>query len=251
MKGIYIPKYDITLQFVNKSGSLVMLNTIIQFCKYNNIEYRFATKLDNKKVYIFTRKPIDRFITSYNWFMDSSDDNYSTNKIKSKYNINNITDFIAHYETIMYEIKDTHYQPQLFELLNYNDRKFNINNIKDITTKLNLRYKSYIFLKIENIGDIISEFANTYHYMHGEQSFIEHDYSDMLILNKIDEFKTLSYDAKIHFNLLYLAMKKILDLKHHKIDNRLILIDKVANVKFDIFDIENVLYGYSLPKQLI
>ena len=247
MKGIYIPQYDITLQFTNKSGSLVMLNSIIQFCKYNDIEYRFATNSDNRKVYVFTRNPIDRFITSYNWFMDSSENNANVKQIKVNHKIFTINDFISKYETIMYDIKDTHYQPQSFELLNYNETTFDINDIPNMIN-------GYTFIKVEDVGDKINAFVNAYHYVHGEQSFVDYDYSELLVLNLIDEFSTLRYHTKVHFNLLYLSMKTILDSKHHKINNRIKLKteDIVADIgKLPIFQLEIGLFGYNTTKSLI
>jgi hypothetical protein len=251
MKGIYIPQYNIAFQFTNKSGSLVMLNTFILFCNFYNITFEHLNRvIDYKKLkvkfYIFTRNPIDRFITSYNWFMDSSKNNVNVNQMKIKYRIDNIDDFIANYGTIMCEIKDTHYEPQLFDVLKYDDKKFNI-DIIDINNKLINQYYKYEFIKMESISILNTCFMDKYYYIHGPESndIIPPDYSKCQILNIISEFNTISYNQKIHFNLLYIAMKSILDIRHHKINDRVILLNKVKNINLNIFNIENTLFGYT------
>jgi len=258
MKGIYLKDYNIALQFTNKSGSLVMLNTIILFCKYNNIPFEYLNiKINYKslktKFYIFTRNPLNRFITSYNWFINS--DNANVYEIKTKYNIDSIEKFIEYYSNIMLEINDSHYIPQILDILEYEKQAFKLTSY-NIKNKLKDKFHNYQFVKMETIGQYDTNFKMSYQYVNGVQDttdtkLFEHDYSNTFILNLFKEFDSIEYNTKTHFNLLYNSIKTILDIRHHKSNNRLELLDKVANVKFNIFDIENVLYGYSLSKSII
>lgn len=254
MKGIYLKDTNVAMQFTNKSGSLLLLNTFIQFCKLYNISYTHSSILNgtendfNKdtKFYIFTRNPIDRFLTSYNWFKNESDSNNNVNLLKRKYSINNVTDFIKHYDTIMYQVEDTHYQPQLFQILEYNTYPFTL-TFPIINEKLKNRFNQYQFIKVEDLTDKIATFADTYYYVHGEQKYVDYDYSGLLILDLISEFSELSYEQKIQFNLIYLAMKAILDAKHHKIEERLKIKTKtiIENINsIPIFKLEILLYDY-------
>ena len=134
MKGYFLSDYNIALQFTNKTGSLQMINTFMLFFNYNNIKYEAINTLYNSpnqfdektQFYIFTRNPIDRFITTYNWFMYYSDSVDVAVSLKKKYNITDIESYINNYTNIMYEIDNTHYQPQIFEILQFNENNFNI-----------------------------------------------------------------------------------------------------------------------------
>jgi hypothetical protein len=260
MKGYFLPDYNIALQFTNKTGSLQMINTFMLFFNYNNIKYEEATILYNSpnpfdektQFYIFTRNPIDRFITTYNWFMNSIDGPENVLNLKKKYNIPDIESYINNYTKIMYEIDDTHYQPQIFEILAFERNKFNFDS-KSIKDSLFKGYNTnYTFLNMEMISTFLENFTNTYQYSHGnllDLSLPKTDYECKLILDLIPEFVSMDIESKKHFNFLYLAIKSILDKGHHHTNSRIELdTPKLRAIigKIPIIKIETQLYGYSL-----
>jgi hypothetical protein len=260
MKGYFLPDYNIALQFTNKTGSLQMINTFMLFFNYNNIKYEEATILYNSpnpfdektQFYIFTRNPIDRFITTYNWFMNSIDGPENVLNLKKKYNIPDIESYINNYTKIMYEIDDTHYQPQIFEILAVEPNKFNFDS-KSIKDSLFKRYNTnYTFLNIERISIFLENFTAMYQYSHGnvvDLMFPQTDYKYQLILDLIPEFVSMDIESKKHFNFLYLAIKSILDKGHHHTNSRIELdTPKLRAIigKIPIIKIETQLYGYSL-----
>ena len=265
MKGYFLPDYNITLQFTNKTGSLQMLNSFMLFFNYNNIKYEDASKFydttnpfnDDTHFYIFTRNPIDRFFTTYNWFMDSSDSVELVVNLKNKYNITDIESFILNYHKIMYEVDNTHYQPQTFEILQFDKNNFTI-DLNTIKESLFNRFKTnYTFLNIEMISTFLENFTNIYEYSHGnivDLMLPKTDYKYQLILDLIPEFVSMDIELKKQFNFLYMAIKSILDKKHHKNSSRPLLDTDMINLiieKIPIIKIEAILFGYSLPKALI
>lgn len=265
MKGYFLPDYNIALQFTNKTGSLQMLNSFMLFFNYNNIKYETASTFynttnpfnDDTQFYIFTRNPIDRFVTTYNWFMYYSDSVDVVVSLKNKYKITDIEAYINNYTNIMCEINNTHYQPQLFEILEFNENNFNI-DLNTIKESLFKRFKTnYTFLNIERISTFLENFTNIYEYSHGnivDLMLPKTDYKYQLILDLIPEFVSMDIELKKHFNFLYMAIKSILDKKHHKNSSRPLLDTDIINLvikKLPIIKIEAALYGYSLPKSII
>jgi hypothetical protein len=257
MKGCFLPDYNIALQFTNKTGSLQMINTFMLFFKYYNIKYEgldtsFNIFDENTKFYIFTRNPVNRFITTYNWFMHSSDRVDGVLNLKQKYNITDMESYISNYNNIMYEIDDSHYQPQIFEILAFEPNNFNFDS-KSIKDSLFKRYNTnYTFLNMEMISTFLENFSNTYQYSHGnllDLSLPKTDYECKLILDLIPEFVSMDIESKKHFNFLYLAIKSILDKGHHHTNSRIELdTPKLRAIigKIPIIKIETQLYGYSL-----
>lgn len=258
MKGYFLPDYNIALQFTNKTGSLQMINTFMLFFNYNNIKYEEASILydspnsfdEKTQFYIFTRNPIDRFITTYNWFINSSDSVDIVLNLKNKYNITDIESYINNYTSIMYEINDTHYQPQIFEILQFNKNKFKI-DLNSIKNDLSKRFlNNYTFLNIERISTFLENFTDVYQYSHGnivDLMLSQTDYKNQLILDLIPEFVSMNIELKKHFNFLYIAIKSILDKKHHKNSSRPLLDTDLVNFiihKLPILKIEAELYGY-------
>ena len=157
----------------------------------------------------------------------------------------------------MYEIDNTHYQPQIFEILQFNKNNFNI-DLNSIKNNLSKRFSdNYTFLNIETISTYLENFIDIYQYSHGNVVNLmlpQNDYKYQLILDLIPEFVSMDIELKKHFNFLYMAIKSILDKKHHKNSSRPLLDTDIINLvikKLPIIKIEAELYGYSLPKQLI
>ena len=157
----------------------------------------------------------------------------------------------------MYEIDNTHYQPQIFEILQFNKNNFKI-DLNSIKNDLSNRFKTnYAFLNIERISTFLENFTDVYQYSHGnvvDLMLPQTDYKYQLILDLIPEFVSMDIELKKHFNFLYIAIKSILDKKHHKYSSRPLLDTDVVNLiinKLPIIKIEAALYGYSLPKSII
>jgi hypothetical protein len=262
MKGYFLPDYNIALQVTNKTGSLQMINTFILFFNYHNIKYQeldisFNIFDEKTQFYIFTRNPIDRFITTYNWFMTSINGPDVVLNLKKKYNIPDIESYINNYDKIMYEIDDTHYQPQIFEILAFEPNNFNFDS-KSIKDSLFKRYNTnYTFLNMEMISTFLEKFSNTYQHSNGnelDKLLPETEYKSTLILDLIPEFASMDIELKKHFNFLYIAIKSILDKNHHNSTIRIELdTTKLRSIigKIPILKIEAALYGYSLPTSII
>jgi hypothetical protein len=172
--------------------------------------------------------------------------------LKKKYNIPDIESYINNYTKIMYEIDDTHYQPQIFEILAFEPNKFNFDS-KSIKDSLFKRYNTnYTFLNMEMISTFLKNFTDTYQYSHGnllDLSLPKPHYECKLILDLIPEFVSMDIESKKHFNFLYLAIKSILDKGHHHTNSRIELdTPKLRAIigKIPIIKIETQLYGYSL-----
>jgi hypothetical protein len=189
--------------------------------------------------------------------MYSSDSVDGVLNLKQKYNITDIESYINNYTKIMYEIDNTHYQPQIFEILQFNKNnvKIDLNSIKNDLSK---RFSdNYAFLNIEKISIFLENFTDIYQYSHGnivDLMLPQTHYKYQLILDLIPEFVSMDIELKKHFNFLYLAIKSILDKGHHHTNSRIELdTPKLRAIieKIPIIKIETQLYGYSLPKSII
>lgn len=107
------------------------------------------------------------------------------------------------------------------------------------------------------ISTFLENFTNIYEYSHGnivDLMLPKTDYKYQLILDLIPEFVSMDIELKKQFNFLYMAIKSILDKKHHKNSSRPLLDTDMINLiieKIPIIKIEAILFGYSLPKALI
>jgi hypothetical protein len=154
----------------------------------------------------------------------------------------------------MYEIDDTHYQPQIFEILAFEPNNFNFDS-KSIKDSLFKRYNTnYTFLNMEMISTFLEKFSNTYQHSNANAldkllPKTEHKYT--LILDLIPEFVSMDIELKKHFNFLYMAIKSMLDKNHHNSNSRIELDTPSLRTiikKIPIITIECMLYGYNVPK---
>jgi hypothetical protein len=234
MKKFYIPEYKTGFVTINKSGSLQIINTFKLFLDLKGIKYITDEPIGpDANVFILVRNPIDRFITSYNWFMVN--ENY--NSVRTKYNITDIHMFLTHYKNIVTDINyDTHIAPQYFSLIDSleSDNKYILKQIKD-------RYKKYQFIHIEDVGDIHNTFLSSYNLINNfTESVNATEWKCILDLFNLPD---ISYKDKILFEMLYSFVKTHLDVnEHHK---------NSAKKHTDIASLKNDIMSYSyLNKEL-
>jgi len=245
MKTFYIPKFNIGFKVPNKSGSLQIINTFKLFLDLKSIPYTTESYIPNEaKLFILVRNPIDRFITTYNWFMVK--DLYSD--LKKELNITCVDDFIKKYDEILNKINhDTHIAPQIFSLSN----RITIlkTSKKDLEKEIAFMYENidYEFIHMEKIAEIHDEFMKTYEPVHQTNSVTNISVDGKCILNLFSS-DIFSGNDKFMFEVLYEFSKSLLNThKHHKhssqnINNIIEFVTKI--LKIEILQDELELYGY-------
>ena len=248
MKTLYIPKYKIGFLSINKSGSLQMINTLKLFLEYKGIEYTSPNDLsviENTKIFILVRNPIDRLITSYNWFMINS----TYKSIKNKYDINNIHDFLKHYKEILSDLKyDTHIAPQLCTILNstYHLKNNNLLSKKEIEKK----YPNYEFVHVEDIANYHTNFMGNYR-MSQQSTDPVRVAPDIKYTLDLFGFTDISTPDKALFDMFYSFVKNSLDNAHHKqsrLEFQNIIDLVIIIINYNIMNNELNLYGYTNHK---
>ena len=246
MKKFYIPEYKTGFIAINKSGSLQIINTFKLFLDLKGIKYTMSEPIpSDANVFILVRNPIDRFITSYNWFMVN--ENY--NSIRTKYNITDIYMFLKHYKNILIDINyDTHIAPQSFSLIDALDtnNKYILKQIKD-------RYKNYQFIHIEDVGNIHTTFLSSYNLIDNFNELINNTEWECILdlFSLID----ISYKDKLLFEMLYSFVKNHLEVNEHHKNSAKYHTDidslKIDIMNYNYFNNELILYNYITPKTKI
>jgi hypothetical protein len=256
MKSLYIKELDKSFVLLNKSGSLLLLNTLMDFCKYKNYNVTEGVNI-NSEVFIFVRNPIERLKTSFTWLLgpEGKRDNQNYKDIclklfneydetKIMLTLDNFMKFVDNQDEIC-KLNNSHFLPQKVDLLN---NKI-VNTLTDDIVKVN--YPNYHFVQIEKFGDLI---INSINYKNDELLM---NYGDKKTNHKviIDYFllNMFNSDDLVLFSALFLYNKNVLDSKHHT--NKIIdLPKKIESKLYFILQDEYDLYGYekkSYFKQLI
>jgi hypothetical protein len=257
MKGIYIPDYKCAFITANKSGSRGVINTLIMFFEYNNINYEKLvgsnyTTNNDVKYYILVRNPIERFFTTYTWLMrDTSkmcdiEFNLIQNVLK-KYNIETIEDYACNYKKLYDELEfDTHFFEQYFSFIpppNYENNGINISS-SELKKIFDLTFNNYEFVHIEKLIDIVENYKNNYT-LSDDNYLID---SGQFLIDEFLEFNRLSTFQKKLSNIFYSYIIDVLDLKHHnKIEttkHRKKYINVITKKFIHLFKTELMLYGY-------
>jgi hypothetical protein len=247
---IKVPKYDLTYMIPYKSGQNVLGVSIQYFLMLNNIEFQYSEHLIDKtnEYYIFTRHPIERFFSCYNWFIKQCLNNNDLNKIKNQFKIENVDDFFMSYKELIKICRDYHYLPQFSFFFNTRENldinEFNIN----IYEKFQNNFTNYKLFKIEDLKKEID---------YNDFILKTEDYKVDYRTNKIKKFVNDGYkfnflketNENINFNFLtiYKYFSNYFNITHHLLKNDENEMSKNNFRKLNtLFSKECELYGYDL-----
>ena len=136
-----VPKYETTFLIPFKSGNRLLYSTLIELLELNKINYKLSydTNEFEKDCQLFVRNPIERFFSSYNWFlrMDDAHDlsgkrEWTVNEKKNfekiaevfhECEINSPSTFISNYIQFINSTDDFHYLPQTSFFITKSDDK--------------------------------------------------------------------------------------------------------------------------------
>ena len=250
MKSFYIKELNKGFVCLNKSGSLLLLNTFHDFSHYKG--YTITDNLtdinEETEIFIFVRNPIERLKTSFSWFLGYKDFCKEFYEIYDEYNpidmftLDNFKTFVNRQNEI-YELKDYHFLPQKYDICN---KPYSIEFT--ITDELiESSYPNHKIIKLEKFSEeLLKSISAQYKSLRlGVNYSLDTDIPiDYVFLNSLN----LS-DLKL-FTSLYLYNKTILDTRHHSkkvidIDN-----DLEKKIFFMLMDEYN-LYGYEFKEHFI
>jgi hypothetical protein len=258
MKGFYIEELNKAVVTTNKSGSLLILNSFFEFCKIKKLKYVmlddcYDSIKDTAEFNIFVRNPIDRFITTFYWFLKNhteATDIFGNKPIDKLFTINNFVYFFENYFDIIRQTNyDFHIAPQKFHLLETsNDNIFVNQKITDSLIKK--KYPNYNIVQIEEFEKKVSNII-----LNDHQTFLW-DIKDININYSFEINTNISIikDLKINdIKLLYscfLLSEKYLNMKHHNKPS-LKLTRNIEKSLHKLFADEIKIYGYPNIKSLL
>ena len=238
MKSFYIKEFDYSFVLLNKSGSLLLLNTFYDFCYYKGYTITKNIKYGTK-TFLFVRNPIERLKTSFTWFLEHEIlckkifDEYSPEEM---YTMKNFIKYLDSQSEI-YKLNNTHFLPQKYQLLGRPaTTPFLINESMVIE-----QYPNHVFTHIEDFGlkkeieSKTSEMKLGIDHL-GNDDIIE---SDNVFLNNL-----MYKDFKL-FLSLYQFNKICLDSHHHS--NKILdITEKLESKIYFLLQDEYDLYGYEI-----
>jgi hypothetical protein len=251
MKSFYIKEFDYSFVLLNKSGSLLLLNTFYDFCYYKGYTITKNIKYGTK-TFLFVRNPIERLKTSFTWFLEHEilsilEHEILCKKIFDEYSpeeMCTMDNFIKYLDlqSEIYKLNNTHFLPQKYELLGrLATTPFLINESMVIE-----QFPNHVFTHVEDFG-LKKEIESKTSSMKlgidhvGNDDIIE---SDNVFLNNLT-FK----DFKL-FLSLYQFNKICLDSHHHS--NKILdITNKIEKQIFLLLEDEYRLYGYEIKGHFI
>jgi hypothetical protein len=170
-----VPEYNTSFIAPHKSGNTILYSTLVDIFKLNSIEYNFLNDKLEKDCFLFVRNPVDRFFSSYNWYVKlkglgdlnmltnlSNDDLELTKaslEVFENLEIDSLSKFIEKYELFINNSIDTHFLPQtsfFFKTLSNNEMIGNLNFNFRIEYDRRFENHNYKFFRMEDINDIIN-----------------------------------------------------------------------------------------------
>ena len=252
MYGIFLPEKNLGFLFAHKSGSRLLSNTLRSFFELMKYPYFLMDKHNQEnnlnmnqkaKFYVFTRNPIDRFLSGYNW-MNKQLINSKGEDFLEYYNDNNlksINSYIKNYINLCNKFPDPHYYPQTFSILNKNYDNSFFNGDFNLRKEFDNRFYSYKIINIEDIDSKVKkDMKSSSLLLDDETEIYKHQYKTIEIF---EDFRDLGPLQRCHFNFSYFYIKNMLDIEHHlnikqEISNE--NIDKIKN----LFTNELLFFGY-------
>lgn len=242
MKSFYIKELNKGFVCLNKSGSLLLLNTFYDFSHYMGYTITDGLNETNEdtKIFIFVRNPIERLKTSFSWFLGYENfckefyDEYNPNDM---FTLDNFKKFIDR-QIEIYKLKDYHFLPQKYDICNVPySVEFKITDELIKTT-----YPNYQIIKLEEFSEeLLKSMSANYKKLrlginYTEETDLMIDYVFLNSLN-LSELKL--------FTSLYLYNKTILDSHHHS--NKILdITEKLESKIYFLLQDEYDLYGYKI-----
>jgi len=173
---INIPEYKLSIIVPHKSGNTILYSTIVEILELNSIEFNNTTNSDDleENCFLFVRNPIDRFFSSYNWYVKTKKlfdndrlESLTTNqltimgeslKVFDDLEIDSLSKFIEKYIIFINNSTDTHFLPQSSFFLKRNaDNGMRANLNFNIREEYDNRFenRNYKFFRVEGVSDII------------------------------------------------------------------------------------------------
>lgn len=245
MKIFHVPDFNTTVLSPNKSGSLQIINMFKYYLDLKGIKFNLDWHVKpGSKLYILVRNPIDRFLTSYNWFMVTE----SLSFVRKKLKIENLYDFITKYELILSNINyDNHIAPQSYSFHNI-DVRFDTSK-EQLKKLIDEKYEGvdYEFIHMEDIDSTHDEFMKNTTIIH-DLSHTEIEINEKNCI--MNHFPTMIMTAqeKLKFEMVYHFIRDLLKEKaHHKNSRENItnIVDYVSLIlEFELLKNELELFGY-------
>ena len=173
---INIPEYKLSIIVPHKSGNTIIYSTLVDLLELNSIQFTPTLNRDEmeENCILFVRNPVDRFFSSYNWYVKmkklSDSDNFKnltidqlalikeSLKIFDDLGIDSLPKFIEKYKTFINNSNDTHFLPQSsFFLKRTADKGMRANLNLNIRKEYDIRFqnRNYKFFRVEDINEII------------------------------------------------------------------------------------------------
>jgi hypothetical protein len=254
MYGIFLPKQNLGFIFTHKSGSRLLLNTLKTFCEIMKYGYFFMNYenaedhlIMNKKAkfYVFTRNPIDRFLSGYNWVNKILIGNKSEefNEYYNDKNLKSLESYIKNYSDLCDKFPDPHYNPQTFGILNKDFNNDFFNGDFNFRKEFDKKFYSYKIINIEDIDNRINKDIELSSLILDEKTEIyRYQYQTIDIF---EDFYELGPLERCHFNFTYSYIKNMLNIRHH-----LNVKQNITNENFDrinkLFINEVLFFGYNI-----
>lgn len=169
-----VPEYNTSFIIPHKSGNTIIYSTLSDILQLNSIEFNFVNEELEKNCFLFIRNPIDRFFSSYDWYVKLKRlyDLNMLNKLTKKelerteeslktfedFEIDSLSKFIQKYKSFIETSNDTHFLPQSSFFLNDPLGNEIISNLNfNFRKEYDKRFENYNyrFFRIEDINDII------------------------------------------------------------------------------------------------
>lgn len=259
---INVNNYNISFIVPKKSGNKLIYSSLMHLFKIYGIDYTISsdTGTYEKNCYLFVRNPVDRFFSSYDWFLrlcnstttlTPHDESIKTNTIEifNHFEIKTLLDYINNYVKFINTCQDFHYLPQ---------SSFFITKTVDngVRTNLNLNYRksydnafpdNYKIFRIEEIDEQIEKnIENLKLLKYGDNFLLNKTISDYGI-KKFSFLNFLPENMSAKFMIIYRFFQSYYAVSHHSEDknyyfNQISINDYISVC--DMFKKESIFLGY-------
>lgn len=244
MKGFFIKELNTYFVVINKSGSLLIINTFFKFCKIKNYSFEIFNEtkkinIDNaNNIVLVVRNPIDRFLTCFwRWFTEK----HFYNNIPEEDEFFKMQEFInSEFEYFIdnyYEITketDKHISQQKYSLADLdNIDKF----IMDKKMLKNLYKENHIILKLEDLHKFfVTYISNNLSSYDSHETFYKG--------KKLPFFNNWEQNDITLLACCYFGTRVQLEKNHHHLNKNISYTDKQKEKVSKMFYDEMTTYGY-------
>jgi hypothetical protein len=262
---INLPEFDLSYVAPLKSGNRLIYSSLIELFKLNKIKFELVdiSKGYLKNCYMFVRNPLNRFFSSYSWFLAmehryneettwSQDERKifeSTQKTFREFEINSLSDYIRNYKKFINVCEDFHSLPQTsFLIMKPNDAGFRSNTNFNFRKEYEKSFNGiHFFYRVEEIDEAVEVNRNFLVSINFNKQF---NIENTLENQKIKEFDFLAHLPKcLHyqFMVIYTYFKNYYDKAHH-LNQIPKLMETITKDEYfmalDMFRKEMLFFGY-------